>query len=581
MHQADTDPAFKQRVRASADTQAGSVGGDEFRLPLPGAGDFTVTVEVLAPDRSTVVELITQGFTITAAGALVAAFAATNGAVLWTHRLHPRLTGGLAPDAGGVVRLRLDLTFVDMTSVVASQPGSFEEYNRPHLADPRNPGRDDPHHGCLCYAFELTRAPTPKTWFMLVPPKVSTQPANPFNPAPKHAAVPDIDALTARKFDVLTFFRPSTGTTYSRVEQTPVSGRIGRYFVDPPVFAPFFATPNPPFWHSFPAIGLQEQLARSGKRVLSVFPWPSQGNYGPAGTSQLPKLLESLVLAAYSRGIIGTANQLGVSVGRLGIAGFSLGGGTAIRAWLDPTVRGRCSELYLFDANDIDTLVRDPRTVRDWLDRDHTRVIRMTGALHLRQALALATAVDAGWPDKLAKADQDPAKNPPPRVWCRPGEVAFFTGRTPGSIYGWAFQVPPDPAHPRDRSTYPATPPGLAVTPASSPLTSRSGIVFTDAGTASTVTVALADTPAKTVPMNGVSAVEVSGFAAFSLRDSQGAVHTIGELRKFADAASRLLVLPTNVRHQWAICGGQGDPSRGDGFEGYFFLCLRDSGFAT
>jgi hypothetical protein len=33
------------------------------------------------------------------------------------------------------------------------------------------------------------------------------------------------------------------------------------------------------------------------------------------------------------------------------------------------------------------------------------------------------------------------------------------------------------------------------------------------------------------------------------------------------------------VRHQWAASGGEKDPSRGAKFEGYFYLCLRDSAF--
>jgi hypothetical protein len=33
------------------------------------------------------------------------------------------------------------------------------------------------------------------------------------------------------------------------------------------------------------------------------------------------------------------------------------------------------------------------------------------------------------------------------------------------------------------------------------------------------------------------------------------------------------------VRHQWTPCGGERDPSRGTKFEGYFYLCFRDSAF--
>ncbi|MEC3980667.1 hypothetical protein [Amycolatopsis sp. H20-H5] len=607
LHRPDTDNAFRTRVKATADLPGGRTAGDFFTVALPpGAVEFTVTVEVTTPDGATVAEQVVQAFTLVS-GVWKPQWAATNGAVRWTDRLHPRLTAVPAPVAGNI-ELRLDLTFVDMTRVIAGLSSAQSEYQQPHLTDPRNPDARNPHHGCLTYAFELTRAPVPKTWFVVVPPAAATQPSNPLLPRPQQPSVPGVGALTARTLDVLTFFRPSVDTTYSAVEKTPVAGFLGRYLIDPPVFAPFFARlpaePVIPLWDRFPNVGLEGQLARSGKRVLLAMPWPSGGDYGAAQTPKLPGLLESLVLAAYSLGIVAAGNKLGATLGRMGIAGYSHGGDGALKAWLSPAVRRRCSELYLFDGNGTKQLSDNPRVVTEWFDQDRTRTLRMTGALQLDRMLGLATAVDARWRDELAKRDKDPRKNPPPTVWCRPGGTDFWSGRTPDSIYAWAFRLPPDPARPQDRRTYPPLPTTLAVRPASSELTAGSGVALNSPGTANAVSVSVVDNVvdnvvgnvAVTAGLSGVSPVELSGFTgSFWLAGKPPPARVVKQrqLAKFLTDAGNLLRFGEapgdeheadgghGVRHQWAMCGGEGDPSRGAGFDGYFFLCLRDSGFAS
>lgn len=602
VHQADTDRAFRPRVTGRTSLPAGQLTGDFLTVNVPdGTTEFTVTVEVATPDRREVSEQIVQAFAGSTDGRLRPLWAATNGAVRWTDRLHPRLSGTpLMPTGGKYPDLQLDLTFVDMTAVLAASASAHADYNPDYLRDPRNPSREDPHHGCLTYAFELTRAPVPKTWFLVVPPTLATQPWNPLGGKAKTPAVPDQRALSTSSFDVLAFFRPSLLEGYSRVEDTPVAGYLSRYLLDPPVFGPFFASrrvaSEKARWHPIPQVGMEGQLARSRKRVLLAMPWPSGGGFGVASTSRLPGLLEDLVLAAYSLGRIGAANKLGATVGRLGLAGYSHGGGAAIKTWLDPTVRRRCSELYLFDANDVEVLLNNQREVQAWLREGNARVLRMIAALQLGRMVDLAGRIDPQWRDRMRRADEakDPKKVAPPAVWCRPGGTDYWTGATAGSIFAWAFWPPPDPAHPRDRKTYTAMPPALAEQPAAGDLSSRSGVALTGPGSGSGTEVAAGSSSAR-ARLDGISPAELAGFTgSFWLeqepppgtvrngKDMAGFTRTASNLLRFGErpGAAHKADIGHGVRHQWAICGGDGDPTRGADFDGYFFQCLRDSRFA-
>ncbi|GAB3920297.1 hypothetical protein GCM10029976_005640 [Kribbella albertanoniae] len=70
-----------------------------------------MTVEVSAPNGGAVAEQIVQAFSVSGQ-TLTPDWAATNGAARWQGRLHPRISGTLP-------ELELDLTFVDMTAVLA------------------------------------------------------------------------------------------------------------------------------------------------------------------------------------------------------------------------------------------------------------------------------------------------------------------------------------------------------------------------------------------------------------------------------------------------------------------------------
>lgn len=597
LHQADTERSFRARVQATSDVPGGRITGDFFVVTVPATTThFTVTVTVTTADTTTVVERFTQAFVVTDTD-VEADWAE------WANQrrpgaTHPRISGSLRP-VGGTITLAVDLTFLDMTAaLVAAEPAALEDYNPGYLDDSRNPDRGLPHHGCLTYAFELTRAPVPKTWFVVVPPPLVTQPRNPLTSPQSQTIVPDQRAFLVSSVDVLTFFRPSVTDHYDRVESTPVVGLISRYLIDPPVFAPFFARPptSPSRWLRFPRAGLEGQLARSERRVLLVLPWPSKGLFGVAETTALPGLLASLVVAAHAAGIIATARAARVAMGRLGLAAYSHGGEAAVKAWLLPSVRDRCSELYLFDANNTEQLTKDEKLVRDWLARDRTRTLRMIGgALHHSRMLGFADRLVKDWRTELTGSEATPALNPPPAVWCRPTSTDHWLGTVPDATYAWALRVPPDQNNPLDPATFPATPVPLDVGTASATLSTSSGVVLDTAGTARQTKVRADGNVRTTATFFDLSPMEIAGFTEsfwLTATPAPQRVTTQRRLEAFAASARNLLLfgktapdkedndLGHGIRHQWAICGGEGGPVRGPSFRGYFFLCLRDSGFS-
>ena len=596
LHQADTERSFRARVQAASDVPGGRITGDFFVVTVPATTThFTVTVTVTTADTTTVVERFTQGFVVhgTDVDADFAEWA--------NHRrpgaIHPRISGSLRP-VGGTITLAVDLTFLDMTAALAAAgPAALEDYNPGDLTDARNPDRGLPHHGCLTYAFELTRAPVPKTWFVVVPPSLVCQPRTPLTATPSPTLVPDQRALLVSSVDVLTFFRPSVPRPYDRIENTPVTLLVSRYLVDPPVFAPFFARPatSPSRWLPFPRAGLEGQLARSGRRVLLVLPWPSESQFGVAERSALPDLLASLVVAAHATGIIAAARPAPVEMGRVGLAAYSHGGDAAIKAWLLPSVRDRCSELYLFDANSTEKLTKDEKLVRDWLARDRTRKLRMIGgSLQHSRMLGLADRLANDWRTKLAGAEATQPLNPPPAVWCRPTSTAHWLGTVPDATYAWALRLPPDQNHPQDPATFSATPRALDVGTASTSLSTSSGVVLDGAGTAHRTTVRATGHTSTGATFTELSPMEIAGFTeSFWLTKTPAPQQVTNQVRleAFAASARNLLLfgklkpdkksndLGHGIRHQWALCGGEGGPVRGPSFRGYFFLCLRDSGF--
>jgi hypothetical protein len=73
---------------------------------------------------------------------------------------------------GDTVHVSVDLTFIDVTSVIRAQTTHLETYERKHdilgedvaFEEGGEFDPDDIHHGCELHVYELTATSGPKAW---------------------------------------------------------------------------------------------------------------------------------------------------------------------------------------------------------------------------------------------------------------------------------------------------------------------------------------------------------------------------------------------------------------------------------
>ncbi len=573
--------------------------------PVTPGTRVSVAMTIVSPDRATVVEQWEQLFRVARDASLEPD---PTGPTLpvWARRLHPRLSWAVtATDPGKFIQLNVDLTFLEVTKSVNNSKYQ-DEYNPPWLFDPKNPYRDNPHHGCTFHVLELTSAPVPKTWMVVVPPPLDTSRFNDFRPRGHWHSRGDDRAHSS--FDILVFYRPAIPQgTYSKTADAMVRGRLQRYVIDPPVDGPFFVrspdtTPRWASWDANSNNGFEQQLMRSGKRILLIYPWPSGGNYGEAITASLPGLLQHLLICLHANGAIAEAVASGVQLDRLTLAGFSFGANRAVESWYSN--RNRTDELYLMDAveNRSDPIftrfLRDTDLIRSWLQQDarsgknRKKKLRMIGGLSQKRMLALANQLDPRWLSLLVASK-------PSNVWVRPTHEAFWKGNGTDEIYSRA-QLPPatpgelkDPKDPLSFKESPERFSTVAERGAStiSRLSLDSWLFVRDEPTPTTVHLEVWEPRAAKTRLAElslpVSHCEVAGFVrSFWLMDKNSG--HVGEAITTAALAALLIQfvqsriitgIGHNLRHQWTLVGGEVDPSRSEKFLGHLLLCLRDSNF--
>jgi hypothetical protein len=633
LHQPKTRPAFKQRVTiAAANHHVLDARSDTPRVVVPPAvfPPVELTITVNAPDGSLMEQLsqtLTVAVDMSGARTLVPTSASTKmyGAISmsghppypqtvaqWKGRLHPRLslTG---PSGHEFPTLTVDLTFVDASYYLARLKEKdvtlSDIYNRMGTRAPKRP-----HHGCTLHAFEFTRTEGPATWLAIVPPSLSTAVHSPL--WSERRMLPQVKDRGASAFDVLIHLRSIVrGDRYDAIEKTHGLSLLGRFFDEPDLEQPFFGG-SQALWNSGPEIGFEQQLVKSGKSVIVAYPWPSVLDYGVLLTAGGPRMCaEALILALRATGSIAAGHALDVKLGRLGLAGYSGGGNKAIKVWLGS--RSSIDELWLFDPQSfqfdqgraaegallLDAATNVRKELVEWF-KDPRRILRLIGGLQHPAALQIADRLDKGWKAALERRERSGAAAP--RVWCKPATRAFRLGKGDDAIYSWAF-LPLPPKGKPDAETLAAH----RLTPGGKPpsaLTTETGLELVDESNPDRVRVHVialkrdADFPASHAELAGfLRTLWVPDHEPLSIekdlwklrRQNRSArvsdAKTVAALKNLVeyylvygrDEKHRRDGDPAwGVRHQWVPCGGERDPTRGEKFEGYYYLCLRDSGFS-
>jgi len=542
----------------------------------------------------------------------------------WKGRFHPRLSVGAA-SGHEFPFLVVDLTFVHATAFLARDPEMDPAYNKD--IGPR------PHHGCDLQALEFTHKDGPATWFVTVPPALNTAELNPMRPRGWSGG--ETSDRGARAFDVLVYLRPRLAkngklVTYTELGDTPLLGRLNRLVAVPKPEWPFFAGPSAG-WNPGPSVSFEQQLIESGKKILVVHPWPSGINFGHLYTPNLRRTLDHVLTALRANGAISLGNVLDIQTARIGVAGYSGGGNEAIKVW--KANHHTVDELYLLDPQSFakdqakgGTLLVSEKgaplpALREWF-KDDRRRLRMIGGLQHEMALFIANTLDPSWKKKLTARETSEA--PAPRVWCKPTETTYRLGLGDDMIYSWALLPPPPKGGKFDAASLAAhrlSAPGATA----SSLTSDTGLELIEEKKPNEVAVRVtALTKDVKFP---VSHAELAGFLRsvwvpgrpesgkeaplpdekefWSRRQKNGNAKVVDEptLDDLRNLVSLYLLHGRDrqesfnhdkalnrdkppgihrafgVRHQWAASGGEKDPSRGAKFEGYFYLCLRDSAF--
>jgi hypothetical protein len=397
-----------------------------------------------------------------------------------------------------------------------------------------------------------------------------------------------------------------------------------RFFAEPPRKAPFFAQPGTE-WNSFPNIGFERQLVRSGKSLLLIKPWPSGLDYGSLlGSGTLRPILNHLMICLAGNGLVAKDSLTGPRCGRIGLAGFSGGGNEAIKVWR--VNRGQIDELYLFDPQSFRLDQNNQKNnvwlffdangkiVRDLLEwfRGEDKYLRLIGGLQHPDALMIAANLLPKWRSLLEDYEAGRV-NKPPRVWVKPSTLAYRTGIGDGETYAYAmlFNFNSPGALP-DLLQCRLTPPG---SPASA-LTHATGLEWIEDANNPLVTKVNIKVLSRVETLN-CSHAELAGFLhtlwlppisgrypakLWKERESRASAY-ISDLKLFEsmrlllawyimygqtqkpfddDRAKGILIHRSySVRHQWTTPGGEHDGTRGDKFIGHWEMCLRHSRFRS
>lgn len=469
------------------------------------------------------------------------------------HPLHPRIVVG---NGKPPYRLSIDLLFVDV-SLCMKKKGKLASYLDPaYLVEGRNefvfpPNTVDGkksliHHGCQVRIFQMTMG-RPACWSIVVPPNLPED---------------------ASGYNVLVFYQPTLiGAEYKSAAdcQFHHDENLPRYTRDPPVWAPYYwaRRVDGSFYRvSWPHTGFEGQIAASRKPVILMMPYPHGENmdFGDAITRQLPMLVESLLRALWGAALIGLDQKQPIALKRLGLSGFSAGGGAATAAWSAlRKVESRLKELYLFDPAGAPA----GSDIAEWLKADSDRRACFIGGQYYQKMATLADAIKAKGASALLL----------------PPSADYYSAR--GTPWGASQSLLDKNLNP-DMGTL--TTPGESEQPLSkssrvslsklSPLTLRADAIAVERTMDATRIDAAGVVRAWQVGQNQHKPGEQ---AVVTAKDFDALLYKHGEV--------------LDMRHQWSVGGGFGNPARypygdadpakvgGETFLGHLHACLRGSGF--
>ena len=323
--------------------------------------------------------LVRQSFTVSSTSGAPTLVPASGG---FQPRLSPAASSGAATKPGGVVRLELDVHFLDVTEYwLAVAPGF----------------RLTTTHGTRIRLLELTSG-SPVCWPVFVPPKV---------------------ASTTTDAGVLMFLRPNHGgPAYTNTDDVnpAMLHSAGRYLEDQggstaTGLGPFGLGSSGDFPEYGHGCGFERQLVDAGKQVILVWPMNQAGNFGDAISARMPALLKSVVTALWSSQVIGAGSSK-VAVSRVGVGGYSLGGRAALDCFEHN--RDQIDELFLFDPGSFTPSLAFAAPFDAWLKAKPGRKLRMMGGgyQHTRLlvfAAALKSPDATCWPPTADAWFTDPS----------------------------------------------------------------------------------------------------------------------------------------------------------------------------
>lgn len=272
---------------------------------------------------------------------------------------HPLVESDLRPGASQSVRIHTQ--FVNITPFWMAYAGFADDYleNR----DPR-----------VDLVVLGSTSGDPKIWFASIPEACAAPPS------------PAVGCLV--------FYRPS-GAKYDRIDQIHDMFGLNRYLLKPVEAPEAIAwkrdklalnpeTGAPWLWIR---CGFEDALARSGKAVVMLHPWPSALTYGSATSAALPSLAEAAIRLLWAEQRVGKERR-GIHLGRLGLAGFSAGGLPLFEALAQN--RKRVDEVYAFDARGA---AERTAMLAAWMNERPAACLRMTGAHQIEANAAVVKAV--------------------------------------------------------------------------------------------------------------------------------------------------------------------------------------------
>lgn len=472
------------------------------------------------------------------------------------------LTPSGAESAAGVARviaLDVDLTFLDVTRLVHGCGAPARTSDSALL--PTTLGRTHVRvYQCLSASAANCHLVT-----VVIPPALRRAPRN-------------------AQWDALVFFAPKAGDYRSAASfNCYQSARYLLSGLDTSIDG------SPALWRASdgrevptgnPACRFAMQLEATGRPVLLVLPVSNGGAFSPFTNRSLthgdraPSLLDALVTAVYAD-VHGFATEHPPRAGvrRVGIAGFSFGGGAALESF--HANKTRVGDVILFDPENLGGSAHE---LRAWATQPDHR-LRLVGGMHLGAMRDLAHGVEGALhANPLATtADAEAVASRSVLLWParedfyeRSADYVHALQRRDAPLVGWLDA-------PERGTTFPWLAAAFVAPDARHPHGARLRCLRpAEHGTHDCVLPGMAPHEAE---YYFVSLAESHRAQCFANNYEPEAHEVFTAAKQTLERDQRHGTYPQAIRHQWTVMGGESDgPTRDGSFHGYLYRCLVTSG---